>query len=294
MAGWDELDTGVFRKRYQHLDLEIGLVLGETGVVLIDTRASHVEARRLLADVGRLTTSPIRHVVDTHWHWDHTFGNAIFTDAEVWGHAECRRMLAERGEAARTEAIGWVPADRRGEIEEVEIRLPERIITDRGVIDLGNRSVELRFIGQGHTEGDIVVGVSDSAVVFAGDLLEEGAPPYFGDGYPIAWPDTVRRLADLGAAVVVPGHGDVMTPAMVERQIDELAAVALLARRSHVEGTPVDDVDVTAGPYPESTMREAVRRAYLELEASSSGVERRPPQVAPGAEHGETHRRPRE
>lgn len=264
---WDELAEGVFRRRYAVLDLNVGLVLGDDGVLIVDTRGSHVQGRELTADVRRITELPIRWVVDTHWHWDHTFGNAVFPDAAVYGHTECRRVLAERGDVARAEVAEMAPPADRAEIEEVEIRLPDEVFRDAAEIDLGNRLVTLRHHGRAHTEGDIVVTVDAAPVVFAGDILEESAPPWFGDAYPIAWPDTVAAVIDASPGFFVPGHGDVMDQERVATQLGELRAVAALAKDALAAGVPVKDVRLAGAPYPEHTMREALGRAYLELGA---------------------------
>ncbi len=262
---WHELAEGVYRRRYAALDLNIGLVLGEGGVLIVDTRGSHIQARQLIDDVRHITDLPVLWVVDTHWHWDHTFGNAMFPDAVVYGHAECRRVLSERGMAAKAEVGEMVEPEDRAEIEEVEIRLPDEVFAHSAEIELGNRMVTLRYHGRAHTEGDIVVTLDEAGVVFAGDILEESAPPWFGDGYPIAWPDTVAAMSEATPVIVVPGHGDVMDPHQVAAQLDELRAVATLAVTAHREGVPVENVDLAGAPYPEHTMREALGRAYLEL-----------------------------
>ena len=75
---FDELADGVFRRHYESLDLNVGVVLGDEGSLIADTRASHVEADELLDELRRLTSLPVLWVIDTHWHWDHTFGNARF------------------------------------------------------------------------------------------------------------------------------------------------------------------------------------------------------------------------
>jgi glyoxylase-like metal-dependent hydrolase (beta-lactamase superfamily II) len=273
VTGWDQLAEGIFRRRYVSLDLNIGLIVGSAGAVVIDTRASLVQSQELIDHIGELTTTPVTHVVDTHWHWDHTFGNGAFPDAPVWGHHECRRMLAEQGEQRRGRAIAAIP-EHRTDIATLEIRLPERVFVERDVIDLGDRVVEMRFLGKGHTEGDIVVTVSgtggDAGVVFAGDLLEQGAPPMFGDAYPVAWPDTVAAVAALGATTAVPGHGDVMGPSAVATQLEELRSVAALVLRTRAEGADPETVDLRGAPYPEATMRQALSRGMVELRTAPS------------------------
>ncbi len=97
--------------------------------------------------------------------------------------------------------------------------------------------------------------VSDADVVFAGDIIEESAPPYFGDSFPLAWPDTVRGAMDLGS-VFVPGHGDVMSLERVATQHEELTAVAEVLKEYLVTGL----FDPTKGPYPDATMQAAFER----------------------------------
>ena len=262
---FQELGDGVFRRRYESLDLNIGVVIGDEGVLVIDTRASHQQARELKSELTQLTSLPVRWVVDTHWHWDHTFGNAEFPEAELWGHTECRRVLIERGEAARARVLDMVEVKDRSQIEEVMILPPNHLVEDSAAIDIGEgRSVAVQYLGLGHTEGDIVITAPDG-VVFAGDLLEEGAPPSFGDSYPIAWPDTVARLLSLVSGTVVPGHGDVMNEKTAAGQLEELREVARIGKAAMDQGLHPDEVDVTSAPYPEHQMRIAVERALLEL-----------------------------
>jgi glyoxylase-like metal-dependent hydrolase (beta-lactamase superfamily II) len=257
---WDEVAAGVFRRRYASLDLNIGLILGGDGALVIDTRASHGQARELRDEIARMTALPIRWVVNTHYHWDHVFGNALFPEAEIWGHVHCRDFLRARGEEAKQGALEWVGEANRAAIEEVEIVAPSHTVDPRGSIDLAGRSVAIEWVGRGHTDSDVVVTVSDAPVLFAGDLLENGAPPYFGDGFPLAWQDTANELRLRAPAVTVPGHGDVMSPADVAGQADEIALVAAAC----AEGLATGMFDPQEGPYPPETMRSAWERAQRE------------------------------
>lgn len=251
------------------MDLNIGLVVGDEGVLVIDTRASAVQAQELLDDIATVTALPVRWVVDTHWHWDHTFGNATFSAAPIWGHVECARVLAANGEEAKRWLADAVPPEQRDEVLAVSIRLPDHVFAVEEVIDLGSRSVTLRHHGLGHTEGDITITVGGTvdgtAVRFVGDLLEEGAPPGFDDAYPMSWPATAASMCDDTIATYVPGHGDVMTPEQAAAQVEELAAIAAMATAAHAEGVPVDAIDPTGSPYPAEVTATAMERAYAEL-----------------------------
>jgi len=257
---FDELGDGVFRRRYASLDLNIGVVIGGDGVLVIDTRATHGQADELRSEIRGLTALPVRWVVNTHWHWDHTFGNAVFSDAALWGHRRCRDYLVEHGEEAKQGAIEWAGEANRAVIEAVVVRPPEYVVDPAGSIDVGGRSVRMEWLGLGHTDADLVVTVADAGVVFAGDLLEQGAPPYYGDGYPFAWQDTVNQLRIRDSGVTVPGHGDLMDADTVASQCDEIAAVAAAC----AEGLASGIFDRSQGPYPPETMQSAWERAKLE------------------------------
>ena len=258
MSVFDELGDGVFRRRYESLDLNVGVVLGEDGVLLVDTRSTTAEGAELEREVRLLTTKPVRWVVNTHWHWDHTFGNSVFREAEVWGHERCAETLRERPDEMREGAAKWFP-DRREEFDAVEIVPPSKTLVNSASLAIG-REILLGFHGLGHTDSDLIVDVADAQVCFAGDLVEEGAPPSFGDSYPLSWPLTLRLASDSMSATVVPGHGDVVDKTFVAGQHAELVAVAELASQCIGESLTVDEA-VAAGPYPESVMRSAIGRA---------------------------------
>ncbi len=256
---FDELGDGVFRRRYEPLDLNVGIVIGDDGVLVIDTRSSPVEAAEIQHELAEITDLPVKWVVNTHWHFDHTFGNYAFGQAEVWGHELCHMALSQRSEEIRESARRWLGPERAEEIEEVEIVPPHKVFTDQASLDIGRR-VEMGYFGFGHTDSDIIVSILDSGVAFFGDLVEEGASPVFGDGYPVAWPLTLRLAAQELPGTIVPGHGDAVDPAFVHSQHEELVAVAELSTR-FVDGE-IDLEEATAsGPYSEEVMRSALLRA---------------------------------
>ncbi len=262
MHPWDELAGGVFRRRYASLDLNVGLVVGTDGAVVIDTRASHGQAKELIADIALVTSLPVRWVINTHYHWDHVFGNAMFPGVELWGHRLCRDFLVAHGQESKRGALEWVGEANLAAIEEVEIVPPDHVADPAASIDIGGRVVAMEWLGRGHTDSDLVITVSDADVLFAGDLLEDGAPPYFGDGFPLAWEGTANAILLRGAGAIVPGHGDVMSPAGVATQAEEIAAVAAACSQALATGT----FDPSHGPYPVDTMSTAWQRAQAEAQ----------------------------
>jgi glyoxylase-like metal-dependent hydrolase (beta-lactamase superfamily II) len=152
-----------------------------------------------------------------------------------------------------------VPDEMRHEIEAVEIVPPTNVFTDSVTIRLGERAVELRFFGLAHTDSDIVVTVPDAAVSFAGDLIEECAPPVFRDAYPLEWSTTLARALEHMSEAIVPGHGNVVDRSFVNHQLAELDAVAALARQVQSGSMALDEA-LRLGPYPVATMQTALER----------------------------------
>ena len=220
---WQELGDRIFRRRYESLDLNVGLILSASAALVIDSRATHGQADELLADIRTITPLPVTHLVNTHHHWDHTFGNSRFGDAEIVGHTRCRTTLTERGEQMRQSLLeaDWIPSEAKHHFEAVEITPPVTTFDHTMTIDLVDRRVELRHPGRGHTDNDILIEVDD--VLFAGDLVEEGAPPQFGDAYPTEWLDTLDLVISNAPGTIVPGHGDVVDPDFVRSQRDQIA-----------------------------------------------------------------------
>jgi glyoxylase-like metal-dependent hydrolase (beta-lactamase superfamily II) len=237
-------------------------VLGDGEVLVVDTRGWAAEAEELLADLRTLTRLPHRQVVNTHAHFDHCFGNAILRPAAIWGHERCIEDLRTRGEEQRRAAMRGMP-EVAGVLAAVRIDPPDRAVADAGAtVEVGGRPVELRFCGRGHTDNDLVVLVPDARVVFAGDLVEEGAPPSYEDAFPLEWPATVDRLLDLAPPTVVPGHGDVVGLDFVRRQRQELAAMAGLCARVATGELPAAQA-LRRAPFPRDDARAALARAVV-------------------------------
>ena len=263
MADWLEVSDRVFTRRYAFYDQQIGVVLGHGEALVVDTRTTPSQAREILADIARLTSDPVRIVVDTHWHSDHAFGNHTFRPAEIWGHDLCRSRLLENGAAQVAHLRARMP-EFAADFDELVIDPPERTFADSAEVDVGGRRVQLRYLGRGHTDADIVILVPDADVLFAGDLLENDAVAYFGDGYPLEWPATVERVLDLVTGAVVPGHGSIGDRAFVERQLAEFRAVAATARRLHA-GEIGREEALASIPYPAEAAVEPLDRAVAQL-----------------------------
>lgn len=256
---FDELGEGVYRRRYESLDLNVGVVLGDDGILIVDTRSTHEEAAELLRDLGTLTDLPVRWVVNTHWHWDHVFGNSAFPNCEIWGHELCRVGMERFGERMKVDARGWLPAHQHAQVDEVVIVPPDRTFSDSVSLAIG-RAVHLTYHGLAHTDADIVVRTPGSGVAFFGDMIEESAPPNFGDSYPLLWHETLESAMTDMPAVAVPGHGDVVDGDFVRTQLEELREVSRLAD-AMIAGELDMEAASSRGPFPQEVMKSALARA---------------------------------
>lgn len=265
--GWVEIGDRVFVRRYAFYDQNIGLILGGDEALVIDTRSTYGQAREVLADVRSLTASPVTVVVDTHGHFDHAYGNRIFRPATIWGHARCVTFM-ERTGAARKAQIAREEPDLAAELPEIVIDPPDRTFEDAVTIDIGGREVHLRYLGRAHTDHDTVISVPGADVLFAGDLIEQGNVPFFGDGYPLDWVATSAALIPWVTGVVVPGHGDHAGRSFAEAQAASFTSLAALARRVHTGDLDLEAA-IAAQPFPSlppEDARPAFQRALAQLE----------------------------
>ncbi len=231
-----EMADGVFARLHEGMT-NAGILIGDEGVLVIDSLRVPSFARDLIADVRRLTDKPVRYVVDTHSHWDHAWGNEEFPEAVIVGHANCRAEMLDVEfteawrERIRERADPWAE-------EALAVRVTPPALTFEDSIQLwfGGRRVDLRYLGRAHTSGDIFVHLPEDGVLFTGDVAQDGGVPYVLDGYMREWIETGTRLAELGAHRFVPGHGPVgEAPALVEAR-DFVAELVASTERSVTEG----------------------------------------------------------
>jgi glyoxylase-like metal-dependent hydrolase (beta-lactamase superfamily II) len=193
-----------------------GFVIGDDGVVVIDTFENEAAAKALLHEIHQLTHLPVKFVVNTHYHLDHVAGNRVFAQqgAVIVGHHSVRAWI-------HTENLKFfgdkIKPEEKAEVE--NLLAPEVTYDTSVTLFLGSRRVEVSYL-EGHTGGDSVVSIPDAGIVFCGDLFWKKTLPNLIDANISAWIPTLSQLADQSANVVpnssdsravifVPGHGDV-------------------------------------------------------------------------------------
>ncbi|WP_434740868.1 MBL fold metallo-hydrolase [Micromonospora sp. SH-82] len=267
-----EVADRVYVLREPQLRVNVTLICGEGAALLVDTLSTPGQAAALAAAAREVTPHPWS-IVNTHHHFDHCFGNATLAGdppCPVWAHPLAAEALREQPGRIRREGAEEIRAELPGlaaELAEVEVLAPNRTVRTEEWIDVGGRPVLLRHPGRGHTAGDVVVRVPDAAVLVAGDLVEQGAPPDFADSYPLHWPEAVTDLlrSSTPETVVIPGHGDPVDVAFVQEQHSRLAELAWLIRAAHTAGAPPERVAAEA-PFGSRAALTAARRGYRHLD----------------------------
>ncbi len=266
---WRQIAEGVHVARLQPESVNVGLVVGDERVLLIDTGSSPEQGRQLAASVRKLLGRGVDVVVITHWHHDHWFGLAGFEDVQSIGHASLiGRVTSSEVEEAAAE-LGFDADD---------VVAPNDTMFLAKMVDLGSRRVEIVHLGSGHTDGDVIVNVPDAGVIFTGDLFETAGDPHFGDDCVVReWPLALDGV--LGSSredtLFVPGHGEPGDQADVFDQRGSISMMFSLIEDLVLRGTKLEQalhsVD-TADPADEwpftlDTVRSAMPVVYAELAA---------------------------
>ena len=264
-GSWREIGDRVFVRRYKFFDQNIVAILGADETLVVDTRTSPGQAEEIKVDLRELKAPPVTVVVDTHGHSDHVFGNHSFRPCQIWGHYLCVPFMRGQSEKARAALMAQMP-DLADDFAKVVVDPPDQTFTDRASVEFGGRQVELHYLGRGHTDNDIVLVAADANVVCAGDLLENGATPFFGDGFPMDWPETAGRLLALidSKTVVVPGHGDHAGHGFASASFAAFTDLATLARQIHAGQLDLEAATASA-PYPAESARAPLERALAQL-----------------------------
>ena len=204
-----ELETGVFARLHEGLT-NAGIIVGDDSVLIIDSLRVPSFARDLIKDVKDITDKPIQFVIDTHSHWDHSWGNEEFPDATIIGHKNCYAEMidVEWNEQWRKKVTSSNdPWSEEGNI--VNITPPNMTFETSMQMYFGGRELDLKYFGRAHTSGDIYIHLPKEKIVFTGDVAQDGGVPYLGDCYPVDWPDTDNKLAALPIERFMSGHGPI-------------------------------------------------------------------------------------
>ncbi len=224
-ATLEQLADGVFAFTAQG-DPNVGCIVGTDAILAIEARATPVMAQRWIdvirADISRL---PFGDLVLTHYHAVRTLGASAFDARRIVAHANTKALIDERGSEDWASEQGRMPRLFLGAESIPGLTHPTVTVDDRLTLDLGNRAVELWYLGRGHTSGDLVVWLPDERICFAGDLVEAQAAPYMGDAHVADWSTTtLDEVAALQPTQLVGGRGPVVRDGEVSTAIADTRA----------------------------------------------------------------------
>lgn len=256
-----------------------GFLVGSSRVAAVDACATEARTRDLLAAIDRVSGGrPVRTLVNTHHHGDHTHGNYLFGDATIVAHERCRDEILLEGPPKTSRLVSsgtWTDVNWGS----VEAAPPFLTFTDRVNLYIDSLRCEVIHVGTpAHSTNDSIIWLPDRQVLFAGDLLFNGGTPFLLAGSVTGAMSAVAGLKDLGAQTIVPGHGPVCGPEIIEEVLAYLDFVMNLARSGTAAGLPPLEVALSADLGEFGALTDAERlagnlhRAYADLAGPGAGV----------------------
>ena len=224
------------------INCNAAIFVGAKEVVVVDAHSKPSAATALIGQIKReITEKPVRYVVNTHFHWDHTQGNNAYRAAEqkvdFIASATTKQLMSDLAVARLNASIEQVPdeieklrtqaaqatskaektfcAEQIGQLEAYQaelnnysLELPTITFDKSYLLKDSAHDLHIEFHGHGHTAGDVIVFCPQKRVVATGDLIH-GFLPFIADGFPRAWPDTIQSVGQLEFTKVLPGHASV-------------------------------------------------------------------------------------
>lgn len=250
-----------------------GFLVGDDRVTAVDTASTEKRTRAFRRAVAAVTDRPVAAVVNTHHHGDHTNGNCLFPGASVIGHVNCRSSMAGQRIGGLDAVFGPV------EWGDLTVVAPDVTFPESLEMWVGERRLELRYIGApAHTTGDIVVWLAEERVLYAGDLLFNGGTPFALMGSIQGSLAALAAVRGLYPAVIVPGHGGVCGPEVIDAAQSYLEWLWRLAGDAHAAGAaPLEaarqaDLGEFAGLLDSERLVGNLHRAYSELDGHPLGA----------------------
>lgn len=224
-------------------DPNTGVIIGDDGVMVIDTQATPVMARKVIEYIRSVTKKPVKYVVLSHYHAVRVLGASAYGAEQVIASDMCRAMIHERGQEDWDSEYVRFPRLFDAAESIPGLTWPTQTFASSMTVYLGRRRIDLMHLGRAHTAGDIVAWVPDAGVMFSGDQVEYHSACYCGDGHFHDWPETLDKIAAFNPRALAPGRGDALT---TPDQVRE----ALTLTRDFVESTYRPVAAAAAGGRP--------------------------------------------
>jgi cyclase len=250
-----------------------GFLVGTTGIVTVDTCSTERRSRDYLAAIRSISPRPVRTLINTHHHGDHTNGNYLFAEATIVAHESCRNEVIAAGLPSYAGVWSPIPWG------ELSLAPPFLTYRERVSVWVDDLRCEVVYVGTpAHTTNDSIVWIPDRSILFSGDLLFNGGTPFLLMGSISGAIEAVESLKTLNPQTIVPGHGDVCGPDVIDRVLDYLhfvESVALAGRAAHqspLEAARHADLGAFSTLLDKERIVGNLHRAYAELEGTPRGA----------------------
>jgi cyclase len=251
-----------------------GFLVGSSGVVSVDACSTQARTNAYLEAIASITDQPVRTLVNTHHHGDHTFGNYLFPGATIVGQERSRAAMLAWGlprSAPYWTEVDWGP---------VELAPPFLTFEEAVTVYVDELRCEVRHLGRpAHTDNDSVVWVPERKLLFSGDLLFNGGTPFVVQGSVAGALETLDELDRLGTETIVPGHGPICGPEVIDevrrylRLVQDVAARGVKDAVSPLEAALATDLGEFAGMLDRERIVGNLYRAYSEARGEPWGTQ---------------------
>jgi len=250
------------------------LIIGDSGAILIDTGFTDEIGAHLASVVAKLTKKPVKVIINTHHHGDHSFGNAAFPSARVISSEMCRKLLIE-GEG---EWLGIIQGALGRKLPNTRAVPATEVYANKTKTDVAIDGIKLTFWvpEAAHTAGDMMIWLPDDKVLIGGDITVNQITPNFRDANVKKWIQTLAEVQAMPAKTIIPGHGPLMSTkdvaAMHQRMAKLYAGIEAGYKAGLTDGEIRKKLDLTEWKplhHYEEQMGGNINKAYLEIEAAA-------------------------
>ncbi len=251
-----------------------GFIVTDSGVVVVDTQLTPFFANEMIKEIKAVTDKPIKYAINTHWHTDHIGGNEGFLpQAHIIAHEFTREVIAKR---RKEQDEGKVDESLRM-LGDSKLTPPDITFDQNMTLHMGDKTIELKFLGGGHTSGDIVVYLPREKVLFSGDLFSKDSahPDYRDDASIDNQIGSLKKMQALDIETIVCGHTCIAEKKDIQTSIDTLIAFKAEVKKYVDANIPPEKaaeqikLPENASPHYEQNFKKVIHKVYNDLKKSS-------------------------
>lgn len=255
----------------------IGIIVGDDSVMVVDTGMGPANAETVLSEVRKITDKPIAYLAITHFHPEHGMGAQSFPEqTRIVVPMAQKQELSDKGEDYIKFFSGMSP-EISGLLKDVNLVTPDIAFENKMEVDLGNLKVQLFYYARAHTRGDMFVFLPDQKLLFGGDIVLDRFFPIMpdADSSPSGWMKTLKNLKSLKPEIVIPGHGDVSDVSLIDQLSIYLTALQVQVTGQKKNGASLEQAYAALIPQFKRSyshwdnpewIKNAVERFYAEIE----------------------------